>query len=190
MLFWLFIIIGVVTCIGAFVITAFAPNEDDLKEARDDAMRAWSLSLEVRAHPNEIDEKREAYYAAYEALQNYRASNRTKEKVYNGFAIAFFTIAIVAAVVIFISSIILLISHGTAGGERARLEAEYETLCWEVENKVYHDGGDDVVGKKELYNQVREWNKNLASNQYYEKNFWVGIFCPDIYSDLQFIELK
>lgn len=190
MLFWLFIIIGAVALISALVIIAFAPSEDDLKEARDNAMQAWSVSVNVRAHREQIAEKREAYYAADEALQNYRQSNCTKEKVCNGFKIALFAIAIVAAVAVFISSIVLLVTYGTAGGERVRLEAEYETLCWEVENQVYHDGGDDVVGKKELYNQVREWNKNLASNQYYEKNFWIGIFYPDIYGDLKFIELK
>ena len=190
MLFWLFIIIGVVTCISAFVITALAPSEDDLKDARDNAMRVWDMSLKLHEHPNELNKKREAYFAADNALQDYRASSRTKEKMCNGFSIALFVIAIAAAVAVFISSIIMLISYSIAGGEHVRLEAEYETLCWEVENQVYHDGGDDVVGKKELYNQVREWNKNLASNQYYEKNFWVGIFYPDIYGDLQFIKLK
>lgn len=190
MLFWLFIIIGAVALISALVIRAFSSNEDDLKEARDDTMRAWEMSVKTHQCSDRISECQNAYYAADHALDEYRKSNCTKVKVCNGFATTLFVIAVFAAIAIFISSIVLLISHGTAGGERARLEVEYETLSWEVENQVYHDSGDDVVGKKELYNQVREWNKNLASNQYYEKNFWIGIFCPDTYGDLKFIELK
>jgi hypothetical protein len=190
MLFWLFIIIGAAALIGAFVVRVCSPTEDNLKDARDAAMRAWEISIQTHQRTEVISECQNAYYAADHALDEYRKSNRTKEKVCNGFAITLFVIAVVAAIAIFISSIVLLLSYATAGGERARLEVEYETLSWEVENQVYHDGGDDVVGKKELYNQVREWNKNLASNQYYEKNFWVGIFYPDIYGDLKFIELK
>lgn len=190
MLFWLFIIIGVVAFASTLIIVAFTPDEDELKEARDQALRKWDVALKVRNSSASIDEAQQSYYAADQALQDYRASNRTKEKVCNGFAITLAVIAVIAVIAIFISSIALLVIHGTAGGERVKLEAEYETLSWEVENQIYNDNGDDVVGKKELYNQVREWNKNLASNQYYEKNFWVGIFVPDIYSDLKPIELK
>ena len=82
------------------------------------------------------------------------------------------------------------ISHIGAPGTKAALEAEYEVLSWEVENDVYTDGGDDVVGKKELYNDVRTWNAELANNKIAEKNFWYGIFVPNIYSDLKPIELK
>ena len=190
MLFWLFIIIGVVALIGALVFIWIMPTEDELKEARDQAMQAWEMSIKTHQSPERIDEKHDAYFAADHALDEYRKSNCTKEKVCHCFANTLFVIVVIAAIAILISSIILLVNYSMAGGERARLEVEYETLSWEVENQVYHDGGDDVVGKKELYNQVREWNKALARNQYYEKNFWIGIFVPDIYGDLKPIELK
>ena len=190
MLFWLFIIVGVVALIGALVIVAFSPDEDELEEMRKTALDSWSMALNLHQHPKKVHELQDAYYAADEKLNEYRRSKRTKERVCDGFSTTLFVIAGIMACVIFISSIALLVSYSTAGGERAMLEAEYATLCWEVENQVYNDGGDDVVGKKELYNQVREWNKDLARNQYYEKNFWVGIFYPDIYGDLKLIELK
>ena len=57
MLFWLFIVIGIVALIGACVIIAFAPNEDDLKDVREDTLRAWDMSLKLREHPREIDKK-------------------------------------------------------------------------------------------------------------------------------------
>ena len=190
MLFWLFVIIGVITFASALIIIAFTPDEDELKEARDQALRKWDVALKGRNSSASIDEAQQAYYAADKALNDYRMSNRTKEKVCNGFSITLIVISIIALIAIVISSLVILISYACAGGERAMLEAEYEALVWEVENHIYDDNGDDVVGKKELYNQVREWNKDLACHQYYEKNFWVGIFCPDIYSDLKPIELK
>ena len=190
MLFWLFVIIGVAALISALVIDAFSPDEDELAEMRNAALDSWSMALRLHQHPKKVHELQDAYYAADDKLNEYRRSKRTKERVCNGFSITLYVIAGIMAFAILISSIVLLFSYATAGGERAMLEAEYETLCWEVENQVYNDGGDDVVGKKELYNQVREWNKDLARNQYYEKNFWVGIFYPDIYGDLKLIELK
>ena len=102
MLFWLFVIIGAVALVGAFVIIALAPSEDELKDAREVALCRWDMSLKLNAHPKEINEKRDAYYAADEALDEYRKSNRTKEKVCNGFAIALFVIAVVAVAVVVI----------------------------------------------------------------------------------------
>ena len=48
MLFWLFVIIGVVAFASALIIVALAPNEDELKEARDQALRKWDVALKVR----------------------------------------------------------------------------------------------------------------------------------------------
>ena len=101
-----------------------------------------------------------------------------------------FGIMIGALVITIIMSIALVAIHLPAESEYARLSAEYEVLVWEVENNIYTDDGDDVVGKKELYNQVREWNAKVANNQAKVDDFWRGIFVPDFWTDLKPIELN
>lgn len=95
-----------------------------------------------------------------------------------------------AGICCFIMGAVIFGEHVSAPAHLEALKAEREVLVWEIENAVYYDNGDDVVGKKELYNQVREWNKALAKNKTDEKNFWYGIFIPNIYGDLEPIELK
>ena len=193
MLFWIFVIIGV----SSIIIGVSIDRSDISDELRERKNAAWDTYCFIST-PNRASgdawhkycEKRDALKASWKKAEddydNYVAKNDWRKKASTTCAVIFG----IAASAIVIMLLALTISYATAPGERARLEASYETLTWEVENQVYNDGGDDVVGKKELYNQVREYNAELAANQYYEKNFWVGIFVPNIYSNLKPIELK
>ena len=63
----------------------------------------------------------------------------------------------------------------------------YESLTYQLENNLYDNDND--VGKKELYNQIQEWNKDLASYQTIQDDFWIGIYCPDVFNQFEFIVL-
>lgn len=73
-------------------------------------------------------------------------------------------------------------------GKIASNEQRYEALVYQVENEIYENDND--VGKYELYNQVREWNEDLAKGKAMQNDFWFGIFYPDIFDKFEFIELK
>ena len=73
-------------------------------------------------------------------------------------------------------------------GKIASNEQRYEALVYQVENEIYENDND--VGKYELYNQVREWNEDLAEGKAMQNDFWFGIFYPDIFDKFEFIELK
>lgn len=93
-------------------------------------------------------------------------------------------------VVIIIMTLVIGICYGSAHGEKAAMEQKYDALVYQLENDVYNDNGDDVVGKKELYDQISGWNQDVAIGRTYAKDFWWGIFWPDYHADLQYIELK
>ena len=62
----------------------------------------------------------------------------------------------------------------------------YNSLTYQLENNLYDNDND--IGKKELYNQVQEWNTDLAKRKRLQRNFWVGIFYPNIYDNFDFIK--
>ena len=95
------------------------------------------------------------------------------------------TISVITAVIM---SIFVISENVGIEGKIASNEQRYEALVYQVENEIYENDND--VGKYELYNQVREWNEDLAKGKAMQNDFWFGIFYPDIFDKFEFIELK
>ena len=69
----------------------------------------------------------------------------------------------------------------------AKWETQYESLTYQLENNLYDNDND--IGKKELMDEIREWNGNLAYRKKIQRNFWVGIYYPNVYDNFEFIPL-
>lgn len=94
----------------------------------------------------------------------------------------------ISAVAILISGIVMLCSYGGADAEIAGNHKRYESLVYQLENNLYDNDND--LGKKELYNEIREWNEDLSYYQNIQDNFWFGIFYPNVFDQFEFIEYK
>lgn len=84
--------------------------------------------------------------------------------------------------------IILICCYIGVDGNIAACEAQYESLVYQYENDLYDNDND--LGKKELMDEIREWNTDLARKQANQRDFWIGIFIPNIFDRFEFIELK
>lgn len=96
--------------------------------------------------------------------------------------------ATVFGVTLLVMVFILAFNYIGADGEKAANEVRYESLMTQYENKYYENDND--VGKKELVKEIQEWNEDLAKNKKMQRNFWVGIFYPNIYDDYKMITLE
>lgn len=88
---------------------------------------------------------------------------------------------------VFISGVILAVMYLGLDGEIAANNKRYESLVYQYENDLYDNDND--LGRKELMDQIQEWNENLARNKERQDDFWIGIYIPDIYDQFEFIEL-
>ena len=93
-----------------------------------------------------------------------------------------------SGVAVVVSLIILLINHVGVDATIASKNIEYKSLVYQYNHDVYDNDND--IGKKELYKEIENYNRSLASNQKLQDDFWVGIYLPDIYDQFEFIELK
>lgn len=86
-----------------------------------------------------------------------------------------------------ISTFIFAINYIGTEASIAGWEKQYESLTYQLENNLYDNDND--IGKKELMDEIREWNEDLAYHKEIQRNFWVGIYYPNVYDNFEFIPL-
>lgn len=100
-----------------------------------------------------------------------------------------FVAAWVSGIITLISSIALLFCYTGIDATVAENQARYEALVYQMENEIYENDID--LGKKEFYDEVREWNEDLAYGKAAMDDFWIGIFyVNEVYENFEFIEYK
>ena len=98
------------------------------------------------------------------------------------------TMALVGFVAVLTSSLIILLSHIGLDAKVERSNARYESLVYQYENDIYDNDND--LGKKELMDDIQEWNEDVSYYKKLQYDFWLGIYCPNIYDRFEKIELK
>ena len=107
---------------------------------------------------------------------------------YDVLQIIFSITSIVAAIAIIISLTIMGLNYLGIDAAIAKYQAQYESLTYQYENNFYDNDND--IGKYELVQQIEKWNTNLAYHKSAQRDFWLGIYYPNIYDDLEFISLE
>ena len=103
-------------------------------------------------------------------------------------AIAAPTISIIMIIALIVSLLVFIFIHADVDGFIAENTMRYETLVYQYENDIYDNDND--LGKRDLMVDIQDWNEDLAWYKAMQKNFWIGIYIPDIYDQFEFIELK
>ena len=105
----------------------------------------------------------------------------------SGWTFVLIILSALAIITVLIMGFCVIDAHANLDAKIAANEQIYDSLVYQLENELYENDND--LGKKELYNQIQEWNKDLAYNQNAQNDFWVGIFYPKIYDQFKYITL-
>lgn len=98
------------------------------------------------------------------------------------------TISVIGIFGIIASVVVLAINYIGIDGYIARMNTRYETLVYQYENDIYDNDND--LGKRELMVDIQNWNEDLSSRRERQRDFWIGIYIPNIYDQFEPIELK
>ena len=98
------------------------------------------------------------------------------------------TISVIGIFGIIVSVVVLAINYIGIDGYIARMNTRYETLVYQYENDIYDNDND--LGKRELMVDIQKWNEDLSSRRERQRDFWIGIYIPNIYDQFEYIELK
>ena len=97
-------------------------------------------------------------------------------------------LTIVGWVMILLSALIMTINYIGINAKVERYNARYESLVYQYENDIYENDND--LGKKELMDDIQEWNEDVSYYKEMQCDFWLGIYYPNIYDQFKKIELK
>ena len=99
-------------------------------------------------------------------------------------------VSVTFAVVSFVASIILgvIAVSASVGSESylASMQEKRSALVYQLENNLYDNDND--LGKKELYSEITEYNRDVAEGKIMQDNIWVYNLYSDIYDELELIE--
>lgn len=98
-------------------------------------------------------------------------------------AIAF--MSLIASIVMLVE---IVVRNTNVDAYIAENQMRYEMLVYQYENDIYDNDND--LGKRDLMEDIQEWNEDLAYYREAQDDFWVGIFYPNVYDQFKFIELK
>ena len=97
-------------------------------------------------------------------------------------------VSAISFIAAFAMAMILIVNNISIRGNVPAMRVRYESLVYQYENNLYENEND--VGKKELMDQIQEWNEKIANGKTYQRDFWVGIFVPNVYDEFDFIEVE
>ena len=110
------------------------------------------------------------------------------EKRFCDYSEPFVVIAFISFIVAVIMLIIIVVNNTNVDAYIAENQMRYDMLVYQYENDIYDNDND--LGKRDLMEDIQDWNEDLAYYREAQDDFWVGIFHPNVYDQFKFIELK
>lgn len=93
---------------------------------------------------------------------------------------------IAGTIAVGVSIIVLLTSYIGIDAQVCATQEKYDVLSYQVENNFYDN--DNEYGKKELMAEVSKWNQEMASGKELQRDFWVGVYVPNVYDQFELID--
>lgn len=113
-------------------------------------------------------------------------ASRFDEYDYDGVYLFYLIMGVMCTFAITAILIISIVVNVGEDGYLTKKQQEYESLVYQLENNLYDNDND--LGKKQLYDQIQEYNSNIAFGKKMQDNLWIGIMVEDIYDELELIK--
>ena len=97
-------------------------------------------------------------------------------------------ICAVGGICVIVSLAIIISEYVTVDSFVESNKIRYESLMYQAENAMYDN--DNEVGLKALVDQIQDWNVDLAMYKSWERDFWLGIYIPNVFDQFEYIDMS
>ena len=94
-------------------------------------------------------------------------------------------VAVISGIIVAIMIFILCGQYMSVDAYLEKNRETYKALTYKIENNSCRD--EFGLLSKELIDEVQEWNQDVRYYQKIQRNFWVGIFYPNVYDEFETI---
>lgn len=94
----------------------------------------------------------------------------------------------ISAIAVMVMVICILTSQCGADAQLEEHKARYEALTYKIESDAYRD--EFGLLNKSVIDEVQKWNEDVTYCKAIQDDFWVGIFYPNIYDELETIDYE
>lgn len=82
--------------------------------------------------------------------------------------------------------IFIIVNNCKSYSKLIELQERYNAINTKLSTEIYTDKFD--INDKDIVDEIYEYNKDVRYGKHYQKDFWIGIFVPNIYDELETID--
>ena len=93
---------------------------------------------------------------------------------------------VISAVVIFGMLCGICTTHIPANADLAKYQETHKALTYKLESGACRD--ELGLLSKSVIDEIQDWNESVVRKKNFQKDFWIGIFYPNIYDEFETID--
>lgn len=92
---------------------------------------------------------------------------------------------ILSFIAIAISLFVIIINYTGVNGFIEASKERYEALNYKVEALTNGMGDKLGIKNEKIVAEIQNWNEDLARGKGLQRDFWIGIYIPNVYDDFE-----
>lgn len=97
-----------------------------------------------------------------------------------------FWFTVIGGISVTVSIFILAWNYIPVDAKVAANEQRYDAIIYEIDSHLYTD--EFNLLDTDTLDLARAWNEDLAKYKLLQRNFWIGIYVPNVFDEFEFID--
>ena len=93
---------------------------------------------------------------------------------------------VVSGIIMAIMIVVFACDYIGVNAQVEKAKERYNAITYKVESGAYRD--EFGLLNKEVIDEIQDWNEDVTYYKNFQKDFWVGIFIPNVYDQFETID--